>query len=194
MIAARADVAHRHRHVAGQFPLQVDRILLNPRREASLIHEIDRGSGAGVPFRIIAGVTSGLAALVSASVPATMRSINQALILATGQGASDEDGLDWAALARTGQPLVIYMAMQKLDVLCATLMDAGLAATTPAAIVEAATSAEQRALVSTLHDLPAVRTLHRMGSPAVVIVGDVVGLALRKDLLACVEPFVTNAA
>jgi siroheme synthase len=48
--------------------------------------------------------------------------------------------------------------------------------------------------VSTLRDLPSLRVLHRMGSPAVVIVGEVVGLARRKDLLACTEPFVSYAA
>src|ERR1700756_3970722 len=59
-------------------------------------------AGAGIPFRVTPGVTAGLAALASASIPATMRHINQALIFATGQGAADEHGLDWAALARTG--------------------------------------------------------------------------------------------
>ena len=67
---------------------------------------------AGIPFRVIPGITAGLAALAAAAIPATMRDINHAVIFATGHGA-DED-LDWAALARAGQPIVIYMVMQHL--------------------------------------------------------------------------------
>src|SRR5215213_1349032 len=70
-------------------------------------------SAAGVPFRIIPGVTAGLAGLTAAAIPATFRGMNRALILAAGYGA-DDDGVDWAALARTGQPIVLYMAMRNL--------------------------------------------------------------------------------
>ena len=72
-------------------------------------------AAAGVPFRIIPGVTSGLVALASARIPATMRGINQAIILATGHGAEDEDGVDWTALARTRQPIVLYMGLRNLE-------------------------------------------------------------------------------
>ena len=68
---------------------------------------------AGVPYRIIPGVTAGLAGLTAAAIPATFRGINRAIILAVGYGA-DNDCADWAALARTGQPIVLYMAMRNL--------------------------------------------------------------------------------
>ena len=70
-------------------------------------------AAAGVPYRIIPGVTAGLAGLTAAGIPATFRGINRAVILAAGYGA-DDDGFDWAALARTGQPIVLYMAMRTL--------------------------------------------------------------------------------
>src|SRR6202789_3501439 len=58
-------------------------------------------AAAGVPFRIVPGVTAGLAALASAWIPATLRGVNQAIILATGHDPDDQGGLDWSALART---------------------------------------------------------------------------------------------
>src|SRR5690242_13286502 len=61
-------------------------------------------AAAGIPFRVIPGVTAGLAALAAASIPATLRGINRALILAVGHGA--EEDFDWAPLVRTGQPVV----------------------------------------------------------------------------------------
>src|SRR6476646_6304414 len=60
-------------------------------------------AAAGVPFRIIPGVTSGLAALAAASIPATLRQVNRAIILAAGHGGED-DGYDWGPFARTAAP------------------------------------------------------------------------------------------
>ena len=71
-------------------------------------------AAAGVPYRVIPGVTSGLAALAAASIPATMRGINRAVIFAAGYGAEAAD-VDWAALARTGEPIILYMPMRNLD-------------------------------------------------------------------------------
>src|SRR3954454_9316870 len=70
-------------------------------------------AAAGMPYRVIPGVTAGLAGLTAAGIPATFRGIHRALILA-GRHRGDGDGVDWAALARTGQPIVLYMAMRNL--------------------------------------------------------------------------------
>lgn len=138
-------------------------------------------SGAGIPFRIIPGVTAGLAALVAAAIPATMRSINQALIFATGQGAAEDDGLDWGALAATGQPLVIYMAMHNLEKIVSALLHGGLKQETQAAIIAAATTAQERVLISRLDRL--VEETHAAGlePPAIVVIGDIV--AVRERIL-----------
>src|SRR5262249_57136622 len=133
-------------------------------------------AGAGVPFRVIPGVTAGLAALAAASIPATMRHINQALIFATGQGASDEHGLDWAALARTGQPLVIYMAMHNLAQIVAALSEGGIAPDTPAAVIAAATTEQERILVSRLDRVVADAQAAAMEPPPIVVIGDIVGV------------------
>jgi uroporphyrin-III C-methyltransferase len=138
-------------------------------------------AGAGIPFRIIPGVTAGLAALAAASIPATMRHINQALIFATGQGAADEDGLDWAALAATRQPIVIYMAMHNLANIVAALLRGGISPDAPAAVIAAATTAQERILIARLDRLVAEAAAAGMEPPAIVAVGDIV--AVRERIL-----------
>jgi uroporphyrin-III C-methyltransferase len=139
-------------------------------------------AAAGVPFRVVPGLTAGLAGLAAVGIPATMRSINQAVILATGHAGTGPEGLDWAALARTGQPIVLYMATASLAPITAALVAGGLAADTPAALVAAATTASERIVVSTLDRL--ARDVRRAGlaPPAVVAVGGIV--AVRERLLA----------
>jgi uroporphyrin-III C-methyltransferase len=135
-------------------------------------------SAAGVPFRIIPGVTAGLAGLTAAAIPATFRGMNRALILAAGYGA-DDDGLDWSALARTGQPIVLYMAMRNLAAIADQLMRGGLPPSTPAAIVVSATMADERIVVSTLERVAADAQDHQLGTPAIIIIGEIVRLRAR---------------
>src|SRR5262249_61419823 len=87
---------------------------------------------AGGPIRIIPGVRGGLAGLTTAAIPATFRGMNRAVILAAGYGL-DDGCLDWPALARTGQPIVLYMAMRNLAKIAEELMGGGLAPSTPGA-------------------------------------------------------------
>jgi uroporphyrin-III C-methyltransferase len=131
-------------------------------------------AAAGVPFRIIPGVTSGLGALAGARIPATMRGINQAVILATGHGAEDEDGVDWIAIARTRQPIVLYMGLRNLESIANQLMCGGLAADTAAAVIASATLAEERVLVSTLGHIAADAHAAQFAAPAIVVIGEVV--------------------
>ncbi len=137
-----------------------------------------------IPFRIVPGVTSGLAGLALASIPATIRGVNQAVILATGHGAGTEDGLDWAALAATGQPIILYMAMKNLDGIAAALIEGGLRADTPAAIVVSATLPEERVLVSTLARIATDAEASGLNPPAIVAIGGIV--TVREQLLALV--------
>jgi uroporphyrin-III C-methyltransferase len=136
---------------------------------------------AGIPFRILSGVTAGLAGLVAASIPATLRGVNQAIILATGHAASGPEGLDWAALARTGQPLVVYMAMHRLGEIAAALVAGGLAATTPAAVIASATLPDERILVAPLGKVAAEAERAQLDAPAILAVGAIVGA---RDALA----------
>ena len=129
---------------------------------------------AGVPFRFLPGVTSALGALADVNMPATMRGINKAIIFATGHSAGENDDLDWAALAATGQPIVIYMGMSNLEVIAEALVAGGLPADTPAAVIMSATTPEERIVMAGIADLPRRAREHGMGSPALIVVGDIV--------------------
>jgi len=139
-------------------------------------------AAAGVRFRIIPGVTSGLAATALAGVPATSRDTNHAVVLAAGHRAEDgRSTADWEAMARFGQPIILYMPMSQLAEVAASLQRGGLAADTPAALIQSATSKDERVVESTLGRLVADAERHGIGSPSIVVIGTVVGL--RADLL-----------
>jgi uroporphyrin-III C-methyltransferase len=131
-------------------------------------------AAAGVSFKIISGVTAGLCALAGARIPATMRGVNQAVILATGHGADDAGGIDWAAIARTRQPIVLYMGLRNLESIASQLLHGGLAADTAAAVISSATLADERVLVSTLERIALDAHAARFAAPAIVVIGDVV--------------------
>ena len=130
-------------------------------------------AAAGVPFRIIPGVTAGLAALAAASIPATLRRLNRAVILAAGHGAED-DAFDWAPLARAGAPIVLYMVMHNLERIAAALMRAGRDPQSPAAVIAAATTSAERLLVSTLQHVAQEARGQAFEPPAIVVIGDIV--------------------
>ena len=110
-----------------------------------------------------------------------MRKVNQAVIFAAGHGSEGGDEFDWASLARTGQPIVLYMAMHRLDDIAGALMRGGLSGDTPAAAIAAATLPEQRIHVSTLANLASDLRAQKFEPPAIVVVGHVV--AERQRLL-----------
>jgi uroporphyrin-III C-methyltransferase len=137
---------------------------------------------AGLRFRIIPGITSGLAAAALAGIPATTRDTNHAVVLAAGHRAEDgRSTADWEALAKLGQPIVLYMPMAQLDEVAAALQKGGLAPDTPAAILQSATTAHERVVESTLATLVADARAQAVGSPAIVVIGAIA--ALRQQLL-----------
>jgi uroporphyrin-III C-methyltransferase len=136
-------------------------------------------AAAGVPFRIVPGVTAGLAALASAWIPATLRGVNQAVILATGHDPDDNASMDWSALARTRQPLILYMGLRNLEAVAAALMRAGLPGGTPAAVIASATLPQQRVLVSSLERIAAESQAAALAAPALVVIGDIVSTRQR---------------
>jgi len=129
-------------------------------------------AAAGVPFRVIPGVTAGLSALAAAWIPATLRGVNRAVILAAGHG--ENDTFDWAPLARTGQPIVLYMVLHNLERISEALIAGGLSRQTPAAVISNATTDRERILVSTLGRLVADARKHQFEPPAIVVVGEIV--------------------
>ncbi|GLS31467.1 uroporphyrin-III C-methyltransferase [Mesorhizobium albiziae] len=139
----------------------------------------------GIPFRYLPGITSGLAALGNIGIAPTMRGLNKAVILATGQTADLGDELDWRALAATGQPIVIYMGLKILAHITGELMAGGLPADTPAAIVMAATTPRQRVHAATLGAIAGDAERLGFESPVLTAVGRIV--SMRAELLALAD-------
>jgi uroporphyrin-III C-methyltransferase len=138
---------------------------------------------AGIRYRIIPGVTSGLAATALAGIPATTRETNHAVVLAAGHRADDDHSTaDWEALARLGQPIILYMPMTQLSGITAALMKGGMAASTPAALLQSATTEDERVVESTLGRLVEDGRAHGIGSPAIAVIGATAGL--RQQMLA----------
>src|SRR5713101_3306974 len=103
-------------------------------------------AGAGIPFRIVPGITAGIGGLTYAGIPTTHRDTNAAVTFITGHNSAGTvpDGLDWNALARGAPVLVIYMALKHLDAIAERLIAGGRSSTEPVAIVSKAATPEQR--------------------------------------------------
>nr|WP_246504839.1 uroporphyrinogen-III C-methyltransferase [Microvirga antarctica] len=144
---------------------------------------------AGVFFRIVPGVSSGLASLAMHGIPATTRDTNHAVILATGHCAEGHE-TDWAALARAGIPIVLYMAVTHVASIVSSLTEGGLDAGTPVLVVCSATTADETVVEARLDELPRLAAEGIVHSPAILVIGAIAGfraeilshlLALRSD-------------
>ena len=131
---------------------------------------------AGVPFRVVPGVTAGVGVTAYAGVPITHRDAASAVAFVTGHDdpADPRSRVDWPALARFPGTLVIYMGVGRLRGLCDVLIGHGQAPTTPAALVQWGTLPRQRTVVATLAELPDRVAETGLGPPALVVVGAVV--------------------
>src|SRR6185295_17769714 len=106
---------------------------------------------AGIPFRIVPGVTAGIGGLAYAGIPATHRDVNQAVTFVTGQSADGRaPALDWEAIARGSPTIVLYMARKHAGEIARKLIAAGRLGDEPAAIVSNASLEAQSTIVTTL--------------------------------------------
>jgi uroporphyrin-III C-methyltransferase len=129
----------------------------------------------GIEVEVANGITSGLAAATTLGVPWTHREHAQGVLLVTAHQQDGAATLDWAtigAAAAQGLTLVIYMGMSRLHHTQAALLRS-LPGHTPAAVVQHAGTAEERRCVTRLDRLAADAQAHGLGSPAIVLVGDV---------------------
>ena len=141
--------------------------------------EIDSLSANGVAFEVVPGITAALGVAAYAGIPLTHRDCAQSVVFVTGTLRDGSVELDWPALARPRQTIVVYMGLPGLPVLCAELVRHGLPATTPAAIVQQGTFATQRVVTGTLRTLPRRADRAGLHGPTLIIVGDVVRLRTR---------------
>ena len=138
--------------------------------------ELDVLLAAGVPVDIVPGVTAALGAAASFGFPLTHRDHAQSCVFVTGHLKDHTVDLDWPALARPGQTVVIYMGITGLDTISARLQAAGLAGDTPAALAYRATWPNQKIYRGTLATLPEIARDNKVKPPTLIVIGGVVGL------------------
>ncbi len=153
--------------------------------------EVEHLQAAGVAVMVINGITAGLAAVTALGVPLTHRDHAHGVVFVTGHAKLDGRGCDFAALARMAHSarltLVIYMGVRGATQIEHALLQ-GLPASTPVAIIQNASLPNQRHAVCVLSALCTTLEQERLGSPSVIVVGDVLQglLALQSSQTAAV--------
>jgi uroporphyrin-III C-methyltransferase len=175
------DLAHRHRCIVrlkGGDPYVFGR----GGEEALGLQE------AGIPFNVVPGVTSAVAAPALAGVPVTHRGIAAAVTIVTGhRRPGDEEATDWEALARVGGTVVVLMGVAERASIAARLIAGGRPAGTPVVVVERAGTERQRTIRGRLDELGDFAVT----SPATIVIGPVAALDLtsgRAPALAAASP------
>jgi uroporphyrin-III C-methyltransferase len=128
---------------------------------------------AGVPFRVVPGVTSAIAVPAAAGIPVTHRRLASAFAVVTGHECEGVSNLDWESLARV-PTLVVLMGLSALPEITARLLEHGADPDTPAAVIASGTLPAQRVVVATLATLAARVAGEGLEPPATVVVGEVV--------------------
>jgi uroporphyrin-III C-methyltransferase/precorrin-2 dehydrogenase/sirohydrochlorin ferrochelatase len=138
--------------------------------------EIEALAVEGIGFQVVPGITAAAGAASYAGIPLTHRDYAQGCVFATGHLKDGSAQLDWQGLTRPRQTVVVYMGVHGLEKICRGLIEHGLPADTPAALVEKATLPAQRVVEGTLSTLPEKCLSEKAKPPALLIVGEVVRL------------------
>jgi uroporphyrin-III C-methyltransferase len=144
--------------------------------------EVDALRAAGLEVEIVSGLSAGIAGPAAVGIPVTDRRHTPGVALVTGHNGEGGLAPDWAALARSGLTLVVYMGLARCEHIVAQLLAGGLRPALPAAIVSAAHTPGQRHVFSTLAQLPQVlRQDPGLAAPALLVIGEVVGWAAARQ-------------
>ncbi|MDA5193569.1 uroporphyrinogen-III C-methyltransferase [Govanella unica] len=138
---------------------------------------------AGVPFRILPGISAGVGGLAYAGIPATDRQTNSAVTFLSGYGAGGglPADIDLVALAQSGTTLVVFMALSHIAELVERLLAGGRSAAEPVALISNATLPTQRVVESTLGAVVGLAAEAGIATPAMMVVGEVVRLRAALD-------------
>ncbi|MBX3446710.1 MAG: uroporphyrinogen-III C-methyltransferase [Parvibaculaceae bacterium] len=144
---------------------------------------------AGIPFRLVPGVTAGIGGLGYAGIPVTHRDVNHAVTFVTGHmaGGAVPENLDWPSIAKGSPVIVLYMAISHLDAISKLLIENGRRADEPVALVRNATLKDQSVLETTLGAAADDVTRVDFKAPAIIVIGDVVKLREGLDWLGALE-------
>ena len=130
----------------------------------------------GIDFQVVPGITAASGASSYAGIPLTHRDHAQSVVFATGHLKNGTIDLNWPALAQKNQTAVFYMGLTGLPIICEKLIEHGLDANTPIALVQSATTEKQAVLTGTLSNIVAKQGEVQLQSPTLIIVGSVVSL------------------
>ncbi len=127
----------------------------------------------GIPIRIIPGISAGIGGLAYAGIPVTHRDVNQSVTFVTGhdQSGATPSSLDWDAISKGSQVIVIYMGMKHIAQITQKLLSAGRPADEPVGVVTTATTAEQQVLETTLGTICQDIARAALEPPAIICVG-----------------------
>lgn len=150
--------------------------------------EIETLMQHGVPFQVVPGITAANGVSSYAGIPLTHRDYAQACLFITGHLKDGTLDLDWASMARPRQTVVIYMGLVGLAQICEKLIEHGVPASMPAAVVQQGTTQRQKVVTATLQDLAEKVAAAGLKPPCLTIIGEVVRL---REKLSWFEPNAT---
>lgn len=131
---------------------------------------------AQISFDVVPGVTAAFAAAAEAEIPLTLRDSSSSLVFVTGHDADGETLPEWASVALTGATVAVYMGRSVAAKVAARLIQAGLRASTPVAVIENASRSDRRAYAGRLDELALLAAQPALDGPVLILVGDVVAL------------------
>jgi len=151
---------------------------------------------AGVPFRILPGISAGVGGLAYAGIPVTHRTTNSAVTFITGHDARGQlpRDLDWQALARGAPVLVVYMGLRHLPEIAERLLAGGRSPAEPLAVVSDASLPTQAVLETTLGQAAAEVAAAGLAAPALIVIGEVVRLRGAMDWVGALSGRILVAA
>ncbi|MEW5755775.1 MAG: siroheme synthase CysG [Pseudomonadota bacterium] len=138
--------------------------------------EIETLAEQGIHFQVVPGITAASGCAAYAGIPLTHRDYAQSVAFITGHLKDGQFNLNWDGLILPQQTLVIYMGLVGLDQLCAELIQRGMRADMPAALIQQGTTPEQRVYIGDVSSLPELVKRHEVKAPTLVIIGEVVRL------------------
>lgn len=151
--------------------------------------EVQELQRAGIPFEVVPGVTSAVAALSSAGIPVTHRAVSRSFHVMTGHTMTEAGSLplDFNEFAKLNGTLVFLMGLTHLPLIVKGLLENGKSGNTPAAVVENGTLASQRVVRGTLEDIEEKAKAAGIGTPAIIVAGDVAALDFSSTIHAPLE-------